>query len=86
METKKRRALRDPFSRPRHNTTLGNLRPLSGISQAELAEIAGVSRQTIIELEAGHRGPRLITAAAITRALGYEKDVAVVFPEYFTGD
>jgi putative transcriptional regulator len=43
-----------------------------GLTQEELAERVGVTRQTIIALEKGRYSPSLILAHRITRALGRE--------------
>ncbi len=48
-----------------------------GFSQAELAEIAGLSRETISRLEQGAT-PRLATAHAIATALG--APLTAIFP------
>lgn len=40
------------------------------ITQQELADRAGVTRQTIIALEAGHYAPSLLLAFRIARAFG----------------
>jgi transcriptional regulator with XRE-family HTH domain len=50
----------------------GNLRRerhRAGLSQASLAEISGVGRDTIARLEAAKREPRLVTLVALTFAL-----------------
>jgi transcriptional regulator with XRE-family HTH domain len=54
------------------------LRFVRQLSQAELGERAGISRDTISRLERGEL-PRLATARALSRALGVE--VADLFPE-----
>jgi len=54
------------------------LRFVSGLSQGDLANRAGISRDTISRLERGEH-PRLVTAQALSRALGV--DVAHLFPE-----
>ena len=59
-------------------STLAHIRFLQGMSQAALAEKAGVGRSTIARLEAGRGRPQLSTATAIARAL--ELSVGVVFP------
>lgn len=43
-----------------------------GLTQEELAERVGVTRQTIIALEKGRYSPSLILAHRIARALGRE--------------
>lgn len=42
-----------------------------GISQKELAEMVGVSRQTIFALEHGKYNPSLGLARKVTKILGY---------------
>ena len=47
-----------------HNTVV-NWRKTAGITQAELAEAAGVTRQTIISLEKGNYVPSVLLAIKI---------------------
>jgi transcriptional regulator with XRE-family HTH domain len=47
----------------------------AGLSQAELAELAGTSRPTLSSYEHGHRSPTLATAARILAAAGFELTV-----------
>jgi putative transcriptional regulator len=49
---------------------LRELREADGLSQQELAERLGVSRQTIISIEKGKYDPSLPLAFAIARAFG----------------
>jgi molybdate-binding protein/DNA-binding XRE family transcriptional regulator len=49
---------------------LRQARQLRGFSQQQLAGMAGVSRQAVSAVEAGHSDPSLRAALAITRALG----------------
>lgn len=49
-----------------------------GLTQADVAELAGVSREQVIRLEAGACDPRLSTASALAGALCV--DLADVFP------
>lgn len=51
-------------------STLRNLREDAGLTQAELASMAGVSRQLVGSLEAGRHLPRVDAALALARALG----------------
>ncbi len=46
------------------------LRAEKGISQADLAELLNVSRQTVISIENGRYDPSLPLAFAIARAFG----------------
>jgi putative transcriptional regulator len=43
------------------------LRQLHGLTQQQLAEALGVSRQTVISIEAGKYDPSLLLAFAIAR-------------------
>lgn len=54
------------------------MRLAAGLSQTELAERAGVSRQLIGAVEAGRHLPRVDAALALARALGAE--VGLLFP------
>jgi putative transcriptional regulator len=51
-------------------TLIREYRNKLGLTQEELAEMVGVTRQTIIALERGRYNPSLILAHRITRALG----------------
>ena len=64
-------------------TTLTLLRAVHGVTQTQLAERAGIARQTVSNIERGAHTPTVTTASAITRALGYT-DPSLVFPELFT--
>jgi transcriptional regulator with XRE-family HTH domain len=55
------------------------LRRLKGLSQVELAELAGVSAYTVTEIETGHREPRGSTLRKLAAALDVE--VADFFPK-----
>lgn len=57
-------------SRNRFGTRLRRARLAGGLSQEKLAELAGVSRDAVVRLEAGERGPRFATAVALAEALG----------------
>jgi|SRR5215211_8040127 len=50
---------------------LSKLRHRAGITQERLAELAGVSHQTVVNIEKGHlkRGPHHLTVRAIEAAL-----------------
>ncbi|MDQ4678873.1 MULTISPECIES: helix-turn-helix transcriptional regulator [Stenotrophomonas maltophilia group] len=51
----------------------------ANISQATLADKAGVSRRALIELEAG-RGSTLLTLAAVLKALGLQDELIQLVP------
>lgn len=53
-------------------------RTLRSLTQAELAVLAGVSRQTVCNLERRRHGPRLRTALALAEAL--DVDPLNLFP------
>jgi transcriptional regulator with XRE-family HTH domain len=55
------------------------LRKLKGLTQVELAKLAGVSAYTITEIETGHREPRPSTLRKLAGAL--DADVADFFPK-----
>ena len=46
------------------------LREAAGMTQAELAELAGVSRRWLVRLEGGHVGGELGNLMRVVRALG----------------
>lgn len=49
---------------------LAVLRTAQGMTQADLAEVSGVARQTINAIEADRRTPQIATAVALAQALG----------------
>lgn len=51
------------------------------MTQAELAERVGITRQTLIAIEQGKYSPSLETAFRIARALGTSLDAVFQFPE-----
>ena len=53
---------------PHTPTPLERLRRRAGLSQARLAELAGVSRHTVLRIERGDL-PRVRTAQALARSL-----------------
>lgn len=54
---------------------LGYIRStIRGYSQQQLADMSGVSRHTISEIELDKRVPTLRTALLLSRALGYSVD------------
>ena len=48
------------------------LREAANMTQAELAEHAGVSRRWIVRLEGGHGGGELANLMKVVRALGHQ--------------
>ncbi|MCX6735781.1 MAG: helix-turn-helix transcriptional regulator [Candidatus Parcubacteria bacterium] len=59
-------------------TRISELRKKIGMTQEELAERVGVTRQTIISLEAGRYNPSLLLAHKITEVLK-QKHIENVF-------
>ncbi len=61
-------------------TRITELRKQLKMTQQELAENVGVTRQTIISLEQGRYNPSLALAAKIARALkkGHVEDVFII--------
>ena len=53
---------------------LAELRLLRGLTQAQAAEAVGVSRQTIIALEAGGVAKQVRTIMALLKAYGYRME------------
>jgi putative transcriptional regulator len=66
------------YSRIFMKTKISELRKKIGMTQEELAEKAGVTRQTIISLEAGRYNPSLLLAHNITAVLK-QKQIEDVF-------
>jgi DNA-binding XRE family transcriptional regulator len=64
---------------PRLLSQVRRVRLLSGMSQAETAALAGISRHALSNLETGLSQPQLRTALALCRALG-QTDPRVLFP------
>ena len=61
-----------------------SIRPLrtdAGITQAQLAETIGVTRQTVIAIEQGRYSPSLEMAFQIARVLGVRLDEVVQYPQ-----
>lgn len=58
------------MSEPRLASRLKELRTAAGLTQAELAALAGVSRKTINTVENGVFVPSTILALSLARALG----------------
>lgn len=65
-----------PTSRRHTEKWAGNLlrsaRAKKGVSQARLAELAGVPRSTVERIEAGTRQPSLVTLSRLLAAVGLE--------------
>lgn len=57
---------------------VSDARKRSGLSQRELASRAGVSRTTVVEIEAGRRVPGLATLRAVLRGAGLDLDMRLV--------
>ena len=58
------------------NTALRAVRELSGLTQAQVAEDAGVSKSTVSRAEAGHGSRRTTVAICRAIALALSSDVA----------
>lgn len=54
----------------RLSTTLKLQRALRGLTQAELADMAGITRKSINAIETGHMVPSTILALKLAKALG----------------
>lgn len=52
--------------------TIRELRDLRGYTQAQLAEMSGVSRHTICDIESGTCDPQASTLMAVLNAMGME--------------
>jgi putative transcriptional regulator len=52
------------------SNTVRLARTAAGLTQAELAELAGVSRQTVVAVEAGDYAPSVFLALSLARHLG----------------
>ena len=64
--------------RPRRSQ-LARCRWLNGLTQRQLAELAGVGRASIVRAEAGASVPTLRTASRLARALG--EPIPALFPD-----
>jgi transcriptional regulator with XRE-family HTH domain len=58
--------------------TIKALRKLRGMTQAQLAELAGVERTSITNIERGNQTLTVLTINAIAAALGYQVRVQFV--------
>ncbi len=61
------------------NNMLKELRAQQGMTQADLAERLGVSRQTIIAIESGRYDPSLPLAFAIARV--FQRKIEEIFTD-----
>jgi len=68
---------------PRRLSHLARVRVLAGHTQQSLADSAGISKRTVVYLEAGTHRPSLATAFRLANALGHQ-DVRVLFPDFTT--
>lgn len=66
--------------------TLRRMRRLSGMSQVDVAALAGISRNAVASYEAGHSTPTFLRFAAIAEANGYALDMACRIYERERGD
>lgn len=57
-------------SAPTFGSRLKSLRLAKGLTQAQLAEGAGTTTQTVVQYESGRRNPSLKAAENLARALG----------------
>jgi len=60
------------YEKPELHELVGIVRKRKGLSQAELAEKSGVSRNSIAKFERGETAPQLETVIKILEALDYE--------------
>lgn len=60
---------------------LAELRLARNLTQAEVAEEAGISKRTLERLEAGETATRLTTFLRVCRVLGLEDRLAQLLPE-----
>ncbi|QWC85460.1 helix-turn-helix domain-containing protein [Nocardioidaceae bacterium] len=61
-----------------HDSLIARARIDAGLSQGELADLAGTSRPTVSAYERGRKSPTLETASRIIAAAGHEFDVSPV--------
>lgn len=60
--------------------SIRDLRSDAGMTQADLADAVGVTRQTIIAIEHGKYSPSLEVAFLIARSLGHPIDAVFSYP------
>lgn len=58
-----------------------DVRTEQGLTQAGLADLVGVTRQTLIAIEAGKYSPSLELAFQLARALGVRLDDVFSYPD-----
>jgi putative transcriptional regulator len=56
------------------NTTLKVQRALRNLTQAELADLAGMTRKSVNAIETGHMVPSILLALKLARALNVSVD------------
>jgi DNA-binding XRE family transcriptional regulator len=62
------------MAHPRVNNNLREIREGLGLTQEQLADLIGLSRQSIISIERGHFMPSIETALRLSSALGIQID------------
>lgn len=65
---------------------LEELRAQRGLTQQELADLAGVSRQTIISLERGRYNPSITLAFRLARLFGVSVEDLFIYAEEAVDD
>ena len=68
----------------RVTNSIRSLRESAGLTQAELARLIGVTRQTLIAIEQGKYSPTLELAFQISRVFGVGLDDVFQYPEETT--
>lgn len=63
------------------NNRVRELREAAGLTQASLAQLAGVSRQTINAIETGKYDPSIWLAYALSQAFGMQIEDIFIFEE-----
>ena len=59
----------DPLAQEQLRTTLKVQRAMRDLTQADLAELAGITRKSVNAIETGHMVPSIILALKLARAL-----------------
>ncbi len=65
---------------------LEKMRTQKGLTQQELADLAGVSRQTIISLERGRYNPSITLAFRLARLFGVTVEELFIYSEEQNND